>query len=260
MSKDITHWWSLKNQGKILNILPFCDMSVSNQHLRNLKLSDKLTSFIVKARLNLLEVNLNLATWYPHLYTKRCHLCNQPEDTVSHVLNGCPSHQSYYIDRHSRTVRHLLSQIEKQHPTWECLCEVPITDNRMNTEGVFIDVVCNKPDILVIDRDSDSAYIIEVSHPYDAFINICYQSKFDKYIPLCNALASIGLHSSIIVLIISSSGLVHNRFVSGLKLVSLSRAKDIAKYLSISVMIGSRRVWKKRFDFNTIDNRLLNQP
>ena len=81
----------------------------------------------------------------------------------------------------------------------------------------------------------------------------------NKYVELCNALNAIGLNSYIIVLVISSSGLVHKKFVSGLKLLNLKHARNIAKYLSVSAMTGSLRIWKKIFDFNTIDNRLLNR-
>lgn len=257
MSKDISHWESLTNQGKILSVLHHCNMSVSYQHLNNVKLSDKLCAFVVKSRLHLLETNTMLATWYPQMYTRRCHLCNHPNDTVSHVLNGCPNHKSYYIDRHSRTVQHVLNQMQQQNPDWEYHCEIPITDNLMNTHNVFNQCNSNKPDVLAIDRNNEAAYIIEVSHPYDAFIDTCYHSKFEKYLPLCNALNSIGFYTKTVVLIISSSGLVHKKFIPGLKILNIQNSRSIAKYLSVSAMIGSFRIWKKRFDFQTIDNRLL---
>ncbi len=95
--KSVEHWEGLKNQGSVkVNAMPHADMSVSNQHLVNLKLDDKLVMFIVKARLQLLETNALLAVYYPNSYIRGCHLCNHPVDTASHVLNGCMSFNNMY--------------------------------------------------------------------------------------------------------------------------------------------------------------------
>ena len=49
-------------------------------------------------------------------------------------------------------------------------------------------------------------------------------------------------------LIVGSLGSVHCRFESGLMLISIptAKAKRIAKYCSVSVIIGSRIIWKQR--------------
>ncbi len=105
-----------------------------------------------------------------------------------------------------------------------------------------------KPDIVVIDDANKKVFVIEISNPYDAFINVCYEGKFNKYMPLCLDIQNCNYQCTIVVLIIGALGLVHKRFVPGLKLLGLStvRSKAIARYLSISAMIGSRRVWRRR--------------
>ena len=55
---------------------------------------------------------------------------------------------------------------------------------------------------------------MEVTNPFDLFIDMCYQQKFEKYMPC--ALNSAGFHTKIIVLIIGSLGVVHRKFLSGL--------------------------------------------
>ena len=82
---------------------------------------------------------------------------------------------------------------------------------------------------------------VEFSVPFDRFIDLCYQHKFNKYIELCNKCNELGYHTRIIVLIIGPLGLVHNKFVNGLEVIGFttSKAKAIAKYVSVSAQIGS---------------------
>ena len=58
----------------------------------------------------------------------------------------------------------------------------------------------------------------------------------------------VGYHTRIIVLIIGSLGLVHKKFVNGLKVIGFttSKAKAIAKYVSVSAQIGSYLCWSSR--------------
>ena len=106
----------------------------------------------------------------------------------------------------------------------------------------------NKPDIVCIDRDKREVIITEVSVPFDAHLDYCYKSKFDKYFPLSREINEMGYRTEIIVLIIGALGNVHKRFVSGLKKngISQTEAKYLAKYCSISAIIGSYKVWKMR--------------
>ena len=65
-------------------------------------------------------------------------------------------------------------------------------------------------------------------------------------------LNDLGYRSKIFVFIIGSRGHVHRRFVSGLKNIgfSLTESEYLAKYLSISVIIGSYKIWKFKCKFN----------
>ena len=84
--------------------------------------------------------------------------------------------------------------------------------------------------------------------PFDPFVNVCYQAKFDKYMPLCLRINELGYQCKIIVLIVGSLGCIHKKFVSGLCIAGLAprRARAIAKYCSISAAIGSKIMWKQR--------------
>ena len=74
--------------------------------------------------------------------------------------------------------------------------------------------------------------------------------------PLCLNVQNAGHRCTVIVLVIGALGLVHKRYVPGLQKLGFSKpvGKAIAKYLSISSMIGSRRISSVRWISN---NRAL---
>ena len=211
--------------------------------------SDKLVQFIVKGRLQLLETQAMLATYYPTVHDKKCPACGFTPDTTSHVLGSCRAFRTMYIERHDRTVDHIHDQIMKctGHKHNQILKNKCIIGPMFGAEP-FLGIQHNKPDICIIDNRLKECTIVEVSHPYDAFIETCYNHKFDKYMELCLHIQESGYRCTIIVLVIGSLGLVHHRFVSGMCKIGFNKAvaKGIAKYLSISSSIGSRRVWRRR--------------
>ena len=72
---------------------------------------------------------------------------------------------------------------------------------------------------------------VEFSVPFDRFIDLCYQHKFNRYIEIYNRCNKLGYHTRIIVLIIGPLGLVHNKFVNGLKVVGLTTSNGRQKQL-----------------------------
>lgn len=91
--------------------------------------------------------------------------------------------------------------------------------------------------------------IVELSCPYDTFIKENYQSKFDKYSPLCLAFITSGYTCTIIVITVGSLGHVHHRVVPGLKKLGFRKrtATAISKYCSTSCVIGSFLIWQNRW-------------
>jgi len=112
----------------------------------------------------------------------------------------------------------------------------------------FTGVEHTRPDICVIDHNAKTCMLAEIAIPYDTFLNDCYESKFNRYLPLCHRIKDTGYECKVIVLIIGSVGNVHKKFVNGLRMLGLhmSKAKATAKYCATSVVIGSRLIWKHR--------------
>ena len=201
----------------------------------------------------MLECNSQLHIYYPNAYPKSCTRCGFHSDTVSHVLNGCRDSKCAIQARHNR----VLDIISNAVSALVCLAETTILKDQpirpthfddTEIESVFEGIHSNRPDLSVINHRERSCSIIEIAVPYDPFINDCYQLKFDKYLPLSQKISDLGYSCKIIVLIVGSLGSVHSRFASGLKLAGFcnARAKAIARYCSVSAMIGSRIIWKQR--------------
>lgn len=245
IDRDLQYWQELQQQGRLQReTLPFADMASSVGHLTNTGINDHLTRFVTKGRLQLLETSAVKNTYYPQTYSKECPLCGFFSDTNSHALNGCRKLKGLYTERHDRCVK--LVKVELQKSVFTENCELfenqcVSVDDRSNLES-------NKPDLCFIDHGNSVAFIIEVSNPFDPFIEDCYHNKFQKYMPLCMSLCDAGFQTKVIVLVVGSLGTVHRKLVPGLSILGLSKSqsKALAKYLSISVMIGSRRAWARR--------------
>ena len=243
--RDLQHFVGLQRQGRFQReALPHIDMSCSVGHLTNDSVNDHLTRFVAKGRLQLLESNAVNSTYFPAEYTTACPLCAFQWDTNSHALNCCRRLKGLYTERHDRCVELVRREVEKTIVT----DHVAVFDNQpVCLDGVSC-VDNSRPDLCIVDHSNSTAFIVELANPFDPFIDQCYQTKFNKYMPLCLKMAEAGFNTKVIVLVIGSLGSVHRRVVSGLRMLGLSQrqSKGLARYLSVSVMIGSRRVWARR--------------
>jgi hypothetical protein len=239
-----------QSQGQVINT-PCIDFQLANNYLTNTTITDNLVRFIYKTRMQLLECNSLLHRYYPQVYQKTCPLCRNPSDTVSHVLNGCMNFHEMYIRRHDRIVNHIHQQITSIHPEVTVYNNKIITSEMFNSQSheLYHNLEHCKPDLLVINHHNRTVFIVEVSVPFDAFINQCYQTKFEYYRPLCDVInLDTAYTSKTVVIIIGSTGCVHNKVTTGLKMLCIDtrRSKAIAKYLGLSAAIGSKIIWQMR--------------
>ena len=170
--------------------------------------------------MQLLACNSLLHRYYPRVYPKSCPLCRNPYDTVSHVLNGCMNFQDMYSRRHDRIVNHIHHQLTTTNS------DLIVFNNRIvnaamfnsESEGLYGNLIHCKPDLIAIDKSEMKVFIVEISTPFDAFINQCYQTKFDYYFPLCELINVHTLYTcKTVVIIIGPTGCVHNKVIAGLK-------------------------------------------
>ena len=242
---------ALSSQGRIVGQNKQINHSLSSCFLFNLNLNDTIKQFVIKGRLQLLECESLLHTYYPQTYSKQCKICRHPSETVSHILNGCTKFKDMYMKRHNRVLDFVHAKVAAAAPASHTVLKDKVLKQSVfceqHTDQTF-HTAHTRPDITIIDKTNKRVTLVEVSIPFDGFIDQCYQSKFDKYLPLCLEINQLGYRSDCIVLVIGSLGNVHTRFISGLMKVGVSRSEAtfLAKYLSISSIIGSFQVWKAR--------------
>ena len=107
---------------------------------------------------------------------------------------------------------------------------------------------CRRPDIIRFDPINRNIEIIEITICYDLYFEQARISKNEKYIPLVNALESLGYSVKMYVLCFGSLGNVTkecSKIVHKL-CKNRSKAKDILKWCSISVIIGANYIWRNR--------------
>ena len=102
-------------------------------------------------------------------------------------------HSGHYVKRHDRIVNHLFDVLSELHPG------VAVFNNKITIANMFrlnVDLTdvgsARKPDLLLIDEGNRLVYIIEISCPFDAFLQENYTCKFDKYAPLNCAIQLAG--------------------------------------------------------------------
>ena len=248
LKRMLSLWHEKQHQGRISRT-ENVDTKLSASYISNMKLSDVLVKFIIKARLQLTETNSQLHLYYPGEVPRSCGRCGFYTDTLSHVLNGCRESSNAIQSRHNRIMNIIAKTVKDANPHSEISVDSVVRPNMFHGDDrQFTGVRHNKPDICVIDHSSNKCYLLEIAVPYDAFVNESYQAKFDTYLPICQRINELGFDCRIVVLIIGSLGSVHIRFVKGLQMLGLSarQAKSTARYCSTSAAIGSRLIWKHR--------------
>ena len=248
------HWRGLKLQGK-LACVPFADHSISHTIFYNSSLDEDILIFTVKARLQVYPTKLNLSIWYPRSHSPLCihHGEEQVIESMSHILNGCHFYKGLYVSRHDRVVDIISGDLPSLFPSdvsiyKNCIVKQGMFSRGVEEMSVFSDLNATRPDMLIIDESSMNVHIIEVGCCFDSTLEEAFLTKLVKYQPLVQQITGLGYKCQYLVLIFGSLGHVHRLAIRGLMMVGFTkaRAKQIAKYCSISCIIGSRHIWRRR--------------
>ena len=89
--------------------------------------------------------------------------------------------------------------------------------------------------------------ILEVGCSFDGSMEQAFARKLLKYQPRVARLDSLGWRCKLVGLIFGSLGHVHRRAARGLQTAGLTktRAKHLARYCSVSAVVGSLAVWRR---------------
>ena len=105
----------------------------------------------------------------------------------------------------------------------------------------------NTPDIVVINENRKTVTTFEIGCPFDLYMDTCFTSKLMKYQALVECIMALGYNCQLIVLVFGSLGHIHKLVLRGLQLGGLQKtnAEKLAKYCSVSAIIGSLSIWRR---------------
>ena len=211
-------------------------------------------TFTIKARLQVLPTRLNLSIWFPSTQVPHClhHTTEQVTETLSHILTGCFAYKGMYIARHDRIVDlivkdvsyHLSSSVKMYTNS----CVNASMFDLCNNPHHFTQLSANTPDVVVVDEESREVSVLEIACTFDTSLEEAFMTKVLKYQPLINTISELGYRCRLLVFIFGSLGHAHKLVVRGLRLLGMPKkeAKRLTKYCSISAIIGSRHIWRRR--------------
>lgn len=111
--------------------------------------------FAIKARLNLLPVKTVQRRFQQSQMDTRCRQCHQHPETLSHVVNHCLPNMGLIRQRHNQILARLTKAVPNMLGAKHVEQEVPGDPQR------------NKPDLVVTSEDQKTAYIVDVTLPFE---------------------------------------------------------------------------------------------
>lgn len=137
----------LPHQGKVHEVVA---LNTASSHFMTTGLYIRFADwrFIHRARLGLVPLNL----YRFNEGTRNCRRCNNEEESLPHVINHCPTHNSAILKRHNAIVNRIKAATETKFRL--------ISENRTVIEGSLI-----RPDLLLAHKKT--AYIIDVTIPFE---------------------------------------------------------------------------------------------
>ena len=245
------HWHGLRLQGK-LACIDAADHSVSHSIYKNAAIGEDVLKFTIKARLQVLPTKYNLSTWYPDIHSPLCihhHNSEQHLESTAHILNGCSAYKNAYIARHDRIVDLVSDAVRKCVPASGAMYKhARVLSNWFDcTNDVFANIP-NTPDVVFVDNNHREVLILEVGCVFDVYMDQAFHDKHSKYQPLLRIITSLGYRCRFSVLIFGSLGHVHKLTTTGLTIAGMRKrsAKQLARYCSVSAVLGSLFVWRRR--------------
>jgi hypothetical protein len=169
------------------------DVKNTNRWLKSSGLKSETEGFIVAAQ----DQSLSTRSYHSYIIKDgtdpKCRLCNEYNETVDHIISGCPVlANNEYTERHNKVAGYIhwnickhynvdvcekwyehtpQKVVEKDHTT--IMWDMPIITDRK--------IEANRPDIVVKDKHDNICYMIDVSVPKDSNVGLKELEKKSKY-------------------------------------------------------------------------------
>ena len=168
--KHLDKWLSATDQGRAAGCISA--HQASNHWIRG----GKYTSFseyrfAIKARLNLLPTRTVRKRSGEAIPDTSCPRCWQEQETLAHVLNHCPPNVGLVRARHNKILHRLANAIP------------PSKGFQVVEQCVPGDEKNLKPDLVILNRDTSEAYVVDITAPFEgeAAFQEARKAKEDKY-------------------------------------------------------------------------------
>ena len=187
------------DQGKFSEII---ELQSQDPFYRNIMydLPRKQLSWLMHACIDCLPSFANLRRWGKVLSDK-CAFCNERE-TTHHVLPWCQvAVKQKRLDlRHDSVLRHIVKQLHASKCKKRIIADVP--GHKLPDEGTIppeLVVTVQRPDLVLIDKDTGDVDLYELTCPGDRQPNIdgARIRKRDRYAALVSDIAATGVKASI---------------------------------------------------------------
>ncbi|CAH2108107.1 unnamed protein product [Euphydryas editha] len=165
-----------------------------------------------------------------------CRACRKPGESIRHIVSGCGRlANGEYLHRHNQVARIIHQQlalryglVENELPYYR-YNPTPFLENSHALlywdRSIITDrfIAANKPDIVLVDRSTRRAIIVDITIPHDDNLVKAEKEKLSKYLDLAHEITAMwNVDSTIIVpIVVSVNGLLAKSFDQHLKKLSL---------------------------------------
>lgn len=193
-----------------------------------------------------------------------CRACHKSGETIRHITSGC-SHlaNGQYLHRHNLVARIIHQQlalqynlIEFRHPYYQYVPQPVLENSRVTLywdRSVITDrtIIANRPDIVIIDRSTRKAVLVDITIPHDGNLIKAEIDKLSKYQDLAHEVTAMWhVDSTIIVpVVVSVNGLISKSFKQHLKKLNIK--PWIGRQIQKAVLLDTARIVRKHLSLMT---------
>lgn len=241
---------------------PFVDKSLSTAYLTDGYLMSETEGFIHAIQDQVMKTrNYMRYVMKVPIETDLCRLCNRVTESIQHLSSGCSVlAPKEYTNRHNlvgnilhqELLKKVTSSNKTQIPHY-LYNPAPVIENEhvkicwnlpLQTE---VNIIHNRPDILFVDKNTNTINIIDVTIPLDDNLAPAYSQKINKYEELRRQLKHIynTNHVTILPIVISSNGLIHKNNVQNLQKLQIENPNAVIRKCQKSVILSTTNIIRK---------------
>ncbi|KAK4880507.1 hypothetical protein RN001_008653 [Aquatica leii] len=235
--KDI---WARKTlHGSHYNIMqnPHIDTQLSYKWLHSGQLFPETEGFVLAIQVKVIATkNYRKYILKEKIETDTCRKCHQYPETIEHITGGCKLLAGTdYTDRHNTAAKIIHQElalkyglIQTQTPYYNYTPETILEnencklywDRTLHTDKT---IICNRPDITLLNKTQKHTYIIDIAIPNDSNIVQKETEKIEKYTPLATEIKEVWKQEKITIvpIIMSVTGITTKSFKQHLKTIDL---------------------------------------